>query len=48
MGQPVHGIVRTLKSDEWRRKKRLHERIAADHAAKCRYKKANLYLKEKS
>nr|VFK54780.1 MAG: hypothetical protein BECKTUN1418F_GA0071002_10556 [Candidatus Kentron sp. TUN]VFK59188.1 MAG: hypothetical protein BECKTUN1418E_GA0071001_10526 [Candidatus Kentron sp. TUN] len=39
------GAVRTLRAEEWKRKRQLYERIAEAHAAECRYKKANLYLK---
>ena len=42
-----YGTIRTLSAEEWKRKKEQYERIAKDHAAKCRYKKANLYLKGK-
>ena len=43
-----YGAVRALSVDEWKEKKEQYDRIAKDHAAKCRYKKANLYLKGKS
>ncbi|VFN00135.1 MAG: hypothetical protein BECKG1743D_GA0114223_104975 [Candidatus Kentron sp. G] len=42
-----HGAVSALSTEEWKRKKRLYDRIAENHAAKCQYKKANLYLQKK-
>nr|VFK32167.1 MAG: hypothetical protein BECKMB1821G_GA0114241_11046 [Candidatus Kentron sp. MB]VFK34602.1 MAG: hypothetical protein BECKMB1821I_GA0114274_107714 [Candidatus Kentron sp. MB] len=40
-----YGAVSALSTEEWKKKKTKYERIARDHAAQCRYKKANLYLK---
>ena len=40
-----HCAISALSAEEWKKKKTKYERIARDHAAQCRYKKANLYLK---
>ncbi|VFN00129.1 MAG: hypothetical protein BECKG1743D_GA0114223_104972 [Candidatus Kentron sp. G] len=40
-----HGAVSALSAQEWKRKKQLYDRIAKNHAAKCRYK-ANRYLEK--
>jgi hypothetical protein len=41
------GNVRALSADEWQQRKKEYAQIAEEHLTTCRYREANLYVKQK-